>query len=308
MGGTTVLALAGCTSDPSNEGGTDGDPASAGTDEGTEAPRSATRSRSSTGNSESDVRGTDSEADAPPDTAEPTPQYAGAISLDALQPSLLYLETDAIGVGGGPGQFLYLDVSIADSVPPAKGNFAFEFGGDSYDPVFETRGLWRAYDRDAEYDATTGEGWLLFELPATGEADDARLTWGNEENGQGEWRPDQSLRERLASFLPKLSVSVSVPEVVSQGDDPTISVTATNEGDLPTRLVGGLNRSGPSVAVTPVTPVSKLVPAGESVTWKHADSSVMYRDSGEDGDDDPDMTYRLRTPYGDFVREVRITD
>lgn len=290
-GSAAAVAVAGCSGggDGSDGGETD-DPTRTATNTPTETDRSTP---------------TETQTETPTGTVEPTPTYQPSVSLGSLQPGVLILRTDAIGVRDRAGQYLYLDVSIEEGDPPAKDEFAFQFGGDSYAPFTErTPVLWRDYNHDGAYSKDRGEGWLLFELPATGDAADAGLTWGF---GNEEWRPDGTVRERLAAFPPEFSASVSVPEAVPEGEKPTVSITATNEGDVPGHFVAGLNRSGPRVAIRPVKAASFRVPAGESKTWEHTDDTVSYRSSEEFGDGEADMTYRVNLNGTDRSRDVRIT-
>lgn len=284
---TAAVAVAGCSG---GSDGTDGDTA-------TETPTGATATATETDRS--------TLTDTPTGTVEPTPTYEPSVSLGSLQPEVLELRTDAIAVSDWAGQYLYLDVSIEEGQPPALDEFSFQFGGNAYAPLDgRTPMLWREYNHDGAYTKSRGEGWLLFELPATGDASGARLTWGFGNEG---WRPDETLRERLAAVPPELSVSVSVPEAIPEGESPTISVTATNESDVPGRLIGGLNRAGPRVAVRPVSAISRAVPAGETVTWEHTDDSVNFGESEASGDGEPDVTYRVDLPGRNVDREVRIT-
>ncbi|NHN59932.1 MULTISPECIES: hypothetical protein [Halorussus] len=230
-----------------------------------------------------------------------------SVALDALQPGLVSMNSpDSIGVHPTDGQYLLLEVAAEGPAPPAADDFAFRLGETTRPPVTEQQWrIWRFYgEKDWRYDADSGEGLLLFELPESahdGESAAAALAWPG-----GEWRPDEALRRRLATPEPPLSVSVEIPEEVPVTDHPTVSVSVTNDGDVPGRFVAGLNRSGPMVAHTPVSQVSVLVPAGETETWELDDDSIMggYQDERV-GDGDPDMTYYLVWGDDRAEREVR---
>jgi len=245
----------------------------------------------------------------PTSTSTPTPSDGVvSVSLDALQPALVSMTSaDSIGVRDDDGQYLFLDVSVEAGSPPDVDDFAFHFDGTAYDPARDEFRLWREYNQNDAYEPETKEGWLLFELPETGDASNPRLTWNN-----AAWGPDAGLVRRLSERQPSMSVSPSFPESVTSGASPTISIEVTNDGngddDLPGRFVAGLNRSGPRVAHRPVERISVPVPAGESETVEVVDDSVRYPDSDGIGDGDPDMTYYLDWPGERVEREVRLTE
>lgn len=212
---------------------------------------------------------------------------------------------DSIGVTHADEAFLFLGVAAAGAdSPPDRGAFAFRFDGRSFPPVApdELR-LWREYQSSGAYGDGSQSGWLLFSLPETGGAADARLTWPG-----GEWRPDETLRRRLAEPFPPLAVEYGFPEIVPQNTTPDVSITVTNEGDLPARSLAGLNRSGPRIAYVPIALISMLVPAGGTRTWNHTDSDYGGGSLSDDevGDGEPDLTYHLSTPSGRRDWDVRV--
>lgn len=257
-----------------------------------------------TQNATTDASATTTETDAPTTTES----VDVSVALDALQPGLVTMTSpDSIGVRGDDRQYLLLDVSTPDDAdPPARDSFAFAFDGTDHRPesVEEPWRFWRFEDAEAAfYDADSGEGVLLFELPASAERDDASLglTWPG-----GEWRPGEAIRKRLLAPTPPLSVTLDVPGSIERAESPTVSVTVENDGDVPGRFVAGLNRSGPMVAYTPVERISLSVAPGESETWEHTDS-LFGGDVPDErvGDDEPDMTYHLDWAGGDARRSVR---
>ncbi|WP_168216266.1 hypothetical protein [Halorussus halobius] len=246
--------------------------------------------------------------DASTTTAEPADV---SVSLDALQPAMVTMTSpDSIGVRDDDRQYLLVDVSTSgDGEPPDPESFAVRFDGTDYGPesVDEPWRFWRFEDGgEAFYDPDSGEGLLLFELPASAGSDDAApaLTWPG-----GEWRPDGTVRRRLLAPEPSLSVTVDAPESVEPHESPTVSVTVENAGDVPGRFVAGLNRTGPMVAYTPIERVSVAVAAGESETWEHADALSAGDDPDERvGDGESDMTYHLDWAGGDVHRGVRYAE
>jgi hypothetical protein len=236
-----------------------------------------------------------------------------SVRTDALQPGVVTMTTpDSIGVGRSSGQYLFLDVTASGDVLPDREDFSFQFAGTTHRPVpvDDSKRLWRAYgEENWQYDQS-GEGFLLFRLPAsvenaTTDAVEAALT-----RPGGEWTPDESVRRRLVTLHPPLSVSFEVSETPSVSEPPTVEVSVRNDGEVPGRFVAGVNRSGPRVAHRPVEHLSFLVPAGETKTWALADDSVDSRNYDDEkvGDGDPDMTYHLSWADDSLEREVRYVE
>lgn len=238
----------------------------------------------------------------PPATQSPTESPSSvSVTLDALQPVVLYLATDAIQVNTDSGQYLFLTVSASGENPPQKTEFSFHFDGHKFAPFDgDARDVYRAYG-DSEYDAKAGTGWMLFDLPSTGSATDAHLAWPG-----GTWHPDEMLRHRLEAPAPPLAVSTSFPDEVAVGDASEISLRITNDGELPGRFVAGLNRSGPRVAHRPVARVSVAVPAGKTVTHQVIDDELTPMNEEDVGDSEPDLTYYFHWENGDQEKPVRL--
>lgn len=229
-----------------------------------------------------------------------------SVRVGRLQPAVVVRTApDGIGLSESSGdQYLYLQLRVTAGEPPERADLSFRFDGTAHRPFdAPDTGLWRAYtDSAGRYDAGSGAGWLLFELPDSGDASDAALRWAD-----GEWRPGHALRTRLASSSPSLSVDWTVPETVRAGVEPTIEFRATNDTDRPGRFVGALNRIGPHTAHTPVGAVTQSVPPHTIVLWEMTDPvTVRPPDPDEVGNDAPDMRYVLDEREGSRQREVRI--
>jgi hypothetical protein len=271
--GATLAGLAGCLS------GSSGDEPADGTDT---------------------TNGTDTPSD-PTATTEPR-EPSVRVSPATYQPAIVQLATDSIHINDDAGAYLFLSVDATEAEePPARDEFGFELGDGRHAPVDpEDRRLWRQYHEDDSYGGGNAAGWLLFELPEAADAETARLSWPG-----GEWQPDESLRTRLAAEYPQLSMSLSVPEKVPQGEHPTVTVTVQNESDVDARFVAALNRVGPRIAYAPVTAPSFVVPAGGSETWEYTgDFDTTPLGDEELGDGQHDMTYHLDSILGQESRQV----
>lgn len=239
----------------------------------------------------------------PTQTSTPTP--AASVSLLSLQPAVVTFGTDSISVSGETSQHLFVDLAVEDGDPPAVEEFRFRFSGVETTPLEPREPYWVEYNPgETRYSRETGTGRLVFDLPATGDATSAALQWPG-----GEWTPPAALRDRLAAPPPPLSLEWSVPETAEVRTTPTLIFTVTNSGDLPGRFVGALNRTGPRVAYAPITAISRLIPADETVTFDVTDRFDLD-DPGDDevGDDQTDLSYILDTLDGQRLAEVRLVE
>lgn len=181
---------------------------------------------------------------------------SGTVSaqFDALQPAVFELYVDAYELYTNSGsQYLFLtDLGAAGDTR------RFRFDGSEYAPGVET-----SYDvrrGSAEFGAgTAGSGWVLFELPETGDASAAALV-----TEQGEWTPTDTLRDRLSAPLPTLDVT-SFQATTSEMDRPMFTVTVHNSGNYRGRFVAILRRrSGLSPATGLIA--SRAIQSGSSET------------------------------------------
>lgn len=189
-----------------------------------------------------------------------TPDARASVSFQALQTGLVALTTpDSIGVVNDDSQYLRFEATAEGSDPPEAGAFELRFAGETHTVVgLERREEFRRYGLEASpYSAESGEGELLFELPGSATDGDARLTYP-----RGEWSAEAALAERLASPVPSMAASLSVPDDAEPGAGLPVTITVENQGDVAARFIGGLNRTGPAVASTPVARVSTAAEAG----------------------------------------------
>lgn len=291
--GAGSLALAGCRSPQQGAG------------ESTPTRQTATRTAG-------EQPTTPTETVTPTETATPThtPEPVDlSVAVEALQPAIVVLNTDSYYIHDEDGpdrQYLYLNLSTDSGDPPSPSDLRFRFDGDEFPPVdAELASLVpRAVGApNSRYSAGDGSGWLIFELPANGDASDAALVWNT-----GTWVPDEGLRARLAAPAPSLSLEWSVPETVAAGTELTMEFTVTNDGDRNGRFVAGVD-DGPTESV--LTAYSRPIPAGQTKTWTTTDDYPFngIEPSGDIvGDDKEDVRYVLRWPQGKLVREVRLVD
>lgn len=264
----------------------------AGCSKPTETPGS-TSSPASTVSTTANKQSTDTSTD----STTPTAASLSA-ELDSLQPAVVIRRSaDTIGVESVEGtQYLYLYVTVESGAPPAREALQLRFDGQEFEPSSRDRELWRAYTHgNSRYDAESGRGWLLFDLPETGDASNVALI---EADGPGEWpvvsTPSMNFDGRLRAKSPPLSVAWSVPDTVELGDTPTLSFTVTNEGDHDGVFVGALNRSGPSIARAPTAAIREVIPPGEPTTFKITDSlEIGDPGEGNTADGEYDMRYDL---------------
>lgn len=197
-------------------------------------------------------------------TGDSTPDARASVTFQALQTGLVALDSpDSIGVMNADSQYLRFEATAEGSDAPAADAFELRFAGETHTvaDLEQPHRPWRYRGEASAYDAESGAGELLFELPESAEDGSARLAYP-----RGEWTADAALEERLASPTPSMSVTMSVPDDAVLGGEIPVTVTVENLGDVPGRFLGGLSRSGPDVAYTPVTPVSTMVEAGATAS------------------------------------------
>jgi hypothetical protein len=277
--GTGLVGLAGCVS-----------------------PQSAADSRTATGGDPTST----------PDTASSATPADGdlTVELDALQPAVVVRNVDYLDVHAAPSsQYLYLHLST-EGAAPARSDLAFRFDGESHAPL-GPEGTPTVYRRvysaaPPPYDPDAGSGWLLFELPATGDASDAALV-----RPEGEWHPDERLRARLAAPPPPLSVvEWSVPSTVAVGGRTAVRIGVRNDGDVHGRFVGGINADG-WYPHRPIARVSRRIPPGEVVTWEVPGEGIDLVSEGMAGrvsDGEADVDYELVWTGDDRSGSVRVVE
>lgn len=246
----------------------------------------------------------------PTATATGTPRETElAVELDALQPALVELDADYYRlIAESDRQYLVLAVSAVSGPPPSRSALAFRFDGADHPPRTWERIPARQSDGSSSdrYSGESGSGWVAFELPASGDASDAAFVWPG-----GEWRPDDRLRERLASPSPALSLEEwRAPETVPLDGVTTFEFTVRNEGNQTGRFVCGINAEG-WYPHRPVTRVSRRIPPGETAAWEVPGEEIELADeslSESVGDGKTDVQYELIWPGGDERKPVRVVE
>jgi hypothetical protein len=242
-----------------------------------------------------------------PNTTTRTPAVPLEVSVEAVQRGTVWLNSpDSTTVRGATDErSLFVDVSRPGSVSPedapAREEFGLRFDGREYRPtqVDGTFGLWRART-GTPY--SEGRGFLLFELPGSGDPGDAALTWPG-----GEWPLPAATRRRLAAPVPPLSVALSIPETVPNHQAVPLSFEVTNQGDVETTFVAAIDRAGPYVAHYPAAQLRTTVPPGETVSETIENSFMEYPRDEAVGDGEPDATYYVDWIGGSREAQVRVT-
>lgn len=227
------------------------------------------------------------------ENTENTPPGKEVISFEALQSEIVTYRTDTLSVTDDRYQYAYIHANFDTEDNPSQEEFRFFFDGETHSPIVP-EDLFR--ERIESGYNKYGEGWLLFQLPETGDASDARIIVR-----ERTWQPSESLRNRLAVKQPRLESSVSFPDAVKQGNTPVIEVTVENKGNVAGRFVSGVERSGPSVARKPIARVSEPIPSGVKTELEITDTTRIATVSDDElNDGEPDMRYWL-----EWAREVR---
>lgn len=287
-GGLALAGLAGCLSDSDEPGTQTGDGETP-----TDTPDDGTPTDTP-----------DGETPTPGDSPTPTPSYDGVeVTLEAVQPGLIELVSpDSVSATRAESQYVYVQVEAGDPAPPSSA-FGLRFDGKQYPPAnLDDFRLYREYGDTDIYSESSASGWLLFELPETGVADEAAVTWPG-----GETALSTTARAQLSSPDPTLSVELSAPESLPEGESPEIEITVTNEGDAPGQFTAGLNRVGPLVAYIPVARFSRRVPAGETVTIPVETDPLDSPGAEELDDGEADVRYLLRWVGGETEAKIRMT-
>ncbi|WP_435062442.1 hypothetical protein [Halobaculum sp. EA56] len=244
-------------------------------------------------------------------TATPPDDVELSVEFDALQPALVALNVDYLDLHStSSSQYLFLRVSASADPAPARSDLSFRFDGGSYPPLepTETPDLHREFDSESapRYEADGGSGWVIFELPETGDAGDAAFVWPG-----GEWRPDGQVRARLAAPFPPLSVERwEVEPTVALGGRTSFRVAVTNAGDVLGRFVGGINAEGWQPH-RPIAVISRQIPPGETVAWDVPGEEVeLVSDGMADrvGDGEADIDYEFVWPGGSRSASVRVVE
>ena len=223
-----------------------------------------------------------------------------SVSLGALQPTIISLNTDVFSAANA-GKYLYLTVSHDPETPSAYDEFRFRVDGTDYEP--------EATDHAHSYISPHTDigqypedpGWVLFSLPERADASDAALLWPG-----GEWRPNKQVQTRLAAPIPQLSVEWDPPETVTAGTEFTIDFSVTNDGDLPSRFVAGLNRLGGPLSYSPTGVFSRVIPPNETVSWTHAKTIDMPNRSPE-GDTNDEIHYEYELVWSGETKSHLVT-
>jgi hypothetical protein len=289
-----VVGLAGCLNDPDGDSG-DGTPAgdTGPTATPTDEPTTTDRDPTASGPSPTDE----------PTTAEGDggPAQVTVRSVHLQYGLVVPSSPDSIGTWNADTPYLMVLVAVDGDL--SRSAFSLAVGDDERDPAEKTRLYRTAWGEDQWYARERSSGLLAFELPTDDAGATMTLAWPG-----GERPVETEIGPRLAAGAPEFSAALSLPETHDSVEAPPVETEVTNEDDVPRRFLGALNRVGPSVAYTPVTRLSELVPPGESVTLTVEDSWYELPPDDRIGDGEPDVTYRLHYAGGEAVADVRIVE
>ena len=222
------------------------------------------------------------------------PPPAVTITDSVVTPGVVVPGTDSIDVQPADGQFLVL-TAVVEGSRTDRAAFSLRFDGSTYSPETFRNGLYRDGEWGRQF--TEAGGPLVFDLPETGAASDARLSWPG-----GEWTPPEAVRARLEAPLPSFDVALDAPERVTEPATTTLEITVTNTGDTAGRYVLALNRTGPRVAYAPAGRFDGELQPGktESITL---DGKSPYVDDTEPRE----VTYHLRAPddHNDTTHRIK---
>ncbi|KAA9396975.1 hypothetical protein Har1130_09625 [Haloarcula sp. CBA1130] len=214
-----------------------------------------------------------------------------------VTPGVVIPGTDSISVEPTAGQFLVLTTTSKGSGVD-RAAFSLRFDGSTYSPETFRNGLYRDGEWGRQFTETGGP--LVFDLPETGSASDARLSWPG-----SEWTPPEAVQNRLEAPLPSFDITLDGPERVTEPAMPTLEITVTNTGDTAGRYVIALNRTGPRVAYAPAGRFDGELQPGEteSITL---DAKSPYVDDTEPRE----VTYHLRAPddHNDATHRIKPVD
>jgi hypothetical protein len=222
----------------------------------------------------------------------PQPDYSLSVDFERLQPAVVVLAEDGPRVLGEGHQYLFCRVDATDGDHPDRLSFAFRLGGNVYSPGVESAGrLWRAEGEGSRYDADSGRGWLVFELPEAWRAVHAALSLrGNE------WPVGESIRERLSATPPSLSVDWRVASTDSAGDA-SFAFEVANDSEYDSRFVAALTEVGEDGGDSGddedgeeslLGVVNEQIPSGETVSW-----TETWAGGGDEGAEGNDRTFAL---------------
>ncbi|QCJ47711.1 MULTISPECIES: hypothetical protein [Haloprofundus] len=143
----------------------------------------------------------------------------------------------------------------------------------------------------------SAEETVLFTVPKPIEANEATVQWPggshvlNEDTVRKLGRPPTEF-EVTEFFTPK-----SVPS----GETVTVTLVVENVGDVSGTFIGALNRSGPSVAYTPVTSIALELKSAESATWTYS-----YTPYADPSDEEATMNFTMDWRGGHLSSEITV--
>lgn len=236
-------------------------------------------------------------------TPTATPGADADVTVDSVAHQYGYVSPttpDSIGTRNDDTAFVLVELTVDGQL--AWNDIELAVGERTTAPEEDPRLYRTTWGEETYYGSQHRSGFLLFERGAVEADDDVALQWPG-----GEHVVEGDVRARMNGLAPSFSATVETPAEHEGADGPeSLAVEVTNDADRAARFVGALNRAGPAVASTPVTPIHELFDAGATRTISIEDSWGGPPPEERVGDGEADVTYRLFHSWGSDRAEVRI--
>lgn len=243
-------------------------------------------------------------------TPTPSPGETFDVSVESLQLQYGIVtphSPDSIGIDNS--ETAYIVAAITTDSAVTRSDFTLRTGERTYAPTIPDNFYRTDWGDEDWYRKNRTDGLLLFEIDASAADPDQpvagllQLAWPG-----GSVDLESSFIGRINESAPQLTVTVDVPDPYDGTEAPPLTITVANDAEIDRRFLGAVNRTGPRVAFTPVTTVSEMVPAGETVRLTIDDSWSGMPPEERIGDGDPDVTYYLHHGDTDTSADIRLVE
>lgn len=248
--------------------------------------------------------GTSTGDDPPTTTAEPTHADDPSVTVGDVALHHGYVapsSPDSIGIHDEERQYLVAEVTVDGDLE--RDEIALRAGDASFSPVSPDRFYRTGWADESWYEAGDESGLVLFSPSAAPDAGEIRLVWPGGEHAIGGSIPD-----RLGAGVPSFTAAFDLPDTVAGATAPPVEIEVTNDEGIERRFLAAVNRTGPSIAYTPLERVSRLVEPGETETIVVGDSWYDGVSDDRVGDGEADVTYHLLWAGGEASADIRIVE